>query len=93
MVWTALKPGGAAFFIDSLLEQSSTAGDHDVLDDSGVVRRKLNDGREFHIVKVFHEPAALERRLFESGWTGWVRSTGQFFLYGAMTHDHMNGRG
>jgi SAM-dependent methyltransferase len=84
-VRTALKPGGRAFFVDSLLEQSSTARDHGLLDQSGVVRRRLNDGREFDIVKVFYDPAALEHRLLQRGWNGSVRTTGTFFLYGLMT--------
>ena len=83
-VQAAVKPGGRAFFIDSLREQSSTAINHDALDDSGVVRRKLNDGREFSIVKVFHDPSTLERQLLDAGWEGWVRATGQFFLYGSV---------
>jgi SAM-dependent methyltransferase len=83
-VRTALKPQGRAFFIDSLLEQTSTARDHDPLDESGIARRRLNDGREFQIVKVFYEPLALERRLSERGWDGWVRSSGRFFLYGSV---------
>ena len=82
---TSLRPGGRAFFVDSLLEQSSTALDHGSLDESGVVRRRLNDGREFEIVKVFYEPAGLKRRLLERGWRGSVRSTGTFFLHGSMT--------
>jgi demethylmenaquinone methyltransferase/2-methoxy-6-polyprenyl-1,4-benzoquinol methylase len=73
------------FFVDSLLEQASTARDHDRLDKSGVVRRRLNDGREFSIVKVFYEPAQLQRRLSDRGWDGWVRPSGQFFLYGSVT--------
>ncbi len=73
------------FFVDSLLEQASTARDHDRLDESGVVRRRLNDGREFKIVKVFHHPAVLERRLLDRGWNGSVRASGRFFLYGSMT--------
>jgi ubiquinone/menaquinone biosynthesis C-methylase UbiE len=81
----SLKPNGRVFFVDSLLEQTSTARDHDRLDKSGVVRRRLNDGREFSIVKVFYEPAQLERRLSDRGWEGWVRSSGQFFLYGSVT--------
>ncbi len=85
MVRTALRPGGVAFFVDSLLEQESTALDHVAIDKSGVVRRRLNDGREFSVVKVFREPAVLERALIESGWRGWVRSTGRFFVYGSMT--------
>jgi SAM-dependent methyltransferase len=81
----ALKPKGRVFFVDSLLEQSSTALDHGPLDQSGVVRRRLNDGREFEIVKVFYDPAVLEQRLLERGWKGSVRSTGTFFLHGSMT--------
>ena len=84
-VRTALRPGGRAFFVDSLLEQSSTARDQSPLDTSGVVRRRLNDGREFEIVKVFYEPAGLKERLLERGWTGSVRSTGTFFLHGSLT--------
>jgi demethylmenaquinone methyltransferase/2-methoxy-6-polyprenyl-1,4-benzoquinol methylase len=83
-VRTALKPRGTVFFIDSLREQTSTARDHGPLDESGTSRRRLNDGREFQIVKVFHQPLALERRLSGHGWDGWVRSSGKFFLYGSM---------
>ena len=85
LVHAALRPGGHAFFIDSLFETTSVAHNHDIPDRSGVSRRKLNDGREFDIVKVFHEPAELERRLVERGWSGWVRPTETFFLYGSMT--------
>lgn len=81
----ALKPGGRAFWVDSLREPASTARDHDPLDTSGVVRRKLNDGREFRIVKVFYEPDELRRRVTDLGFTGWVRSSGRFFHYGCMT--------
>jgi demethylmenaquinone methyltransferase/2-methoxy-6-polyprenyl-1,4-benzoquinol methylase len=71
-VRAALRPGGLAFFVDSLFEQSSTARDHGQLDESGVVSRRLNDGREFEIVKVFYEPAELEQRLVQRGWRGSV---------------------
>ncbi|HKC66186.1 MAG TPA: class I SAM-dependent methyltransferase [Pyrinomonadaceae bacterium] len=85
MVRRALKPEGCAFFVDSLLEQSSTARDHAPVDRSGVVCRRLNDGREFRIVKMFYEPVVLEQRLLEIGWRGQVHRTGKFFVYGAMT--------
>jgi hypothetical protein len=84
-VRSAVKPDGQVFLVDSLLEPISTAKDHHPIDDSGVVRRKLNDGREFDIVKVFYEPAQLERQLAELGWSGWVRSSGKFFLYGCIS--------
>ncbi|MEO8051982.1 MAG: methyltransferase domain-containing protein [Acidobacteriota bacterium] len=85
LVKAALRPSGQAFFIDSLPEPTSTAKDHGPLDESGVSRRKLNDGREFNIVKIFYEPAALEHRIEGLGWRGSVRSTNKFFLYGSMT--------
>jgi demethylmenaquinone methyltransferase/2-methoxy-6-polyprenyl-1,4-benzoquinol methylase len=81
----ALKPSGSAFFIDSLPEGTSTAIDQAVPADSDLARRRLNDGREFDIVKVFHEPAELEGRLRERGWRGWVRSSGRFFIYGLLS--------
>ena len=81
----ALKPGGVAFFVDSLLEQTSTASDHDQLDQSGIVRRRLNDGRTFRIVKIFYAPEELERQLLEQGWRGRIRSSGRFFVYGSVT--------
>ena len=40
LVRAALKPGGQAFFIDSLPEPTSTAKDHGPIDESGVSRRK-----------------------------------------------------
>lgn len=81
----ALKPGGMAFFVDSLLEQTSTARDHDQLDQSGIVQRRLNDGRTFRVVKIFYDPAELERQLLAQGWRGRVRSSGRFFVYGSVT--------
>ena len=83
-VRSLLKPGGRAFFVDSLLEQTSTAKDHQGLDDSGVVHRKLNDGREFDIVKVFYQPEQLQTRLTAFGWSGKVHASGKFFYYGCM---------
>ena len=79
-----LRADGRVFFVDSLREPSSTAIDHQAPDDSGIGCRRLNDGREFQIVKICYEPEDLERRLSLVGWRGAVRSTGSFFLYGAM---------
>lgn len=82
MVRGALKPGGRVAFVDSLPTQESTARDHAPITDTGVVERKLNDGRTYHIVKMFYEPDWLRRRLEELGWIGRVQSTGEFFYYG-----------
>ncbi len=82
IVQASVKSGGKVFFVDSLLEQTSTAIDHAAIDDSGIVRRKLNDGREFDIVKVFYRPEQLEDSLSALGWHARVRSSGKFFLFG-----------
>lgn len=87
-----LKPAGSVFVVDSLLEPTSTARDDHSVDRSGVVRRKLNDGREFQIVKVFYEPSELESRLAALGWSGWLHSTGKFFLYGLVERTDGNER-
>ncbi len=85
LVRHALAPGGAAFFVDSQLDQTSTAINHAPLDDSGISLRHLNDGREFRIVKIFHRPSPLQERLEARGWRGWVKSSGRFFVYGHVT--------
>ncbi len=37
------------------------------------VLRRLDDGSDYRIVKVFHEPSALEDELTAYGWTAQVR--------------------
>ena len=44
--------------------------------------RRLNDGREFQIVKNFHEPAALAARFAAVGLDVDVRETATYFIYG-----------
>ena len=83
-VRSALRPDGRAFFVDNLFGQEQTATNHKDIGHDGVVERKLNDGRTFSIVKIFHEPAVLERKLGGMGWSGYVRSSGRFFLYGCV---------
>lgn len=85
MVHMALKQDGKVFFVDSLQIQDSTARDHIDIDDSGTVERKLNDGRSFTIVKVFHDPAQLKKQLETLGFRGWIQRTESFFYYGCMT--------
>ncbi|HEX6750946.1 MAG TPA: class I SAM-dependent methyltransferase [Longimicrobium sp.] len=83
MVRGALAPGGRVFFVDSLRTELSTATDHRLSDEGDVVlERKLNDGRRFHIYKVFYETGDLQRQLEALGWRADVRATESFFLYG-----------
>jgi len=82
-VASALAPGGAAYLIDSAFDPSSTAKDHAPPGrDAGVVTRKLNDGREFRIVKIFWEPRALASRLEALGWAAAIARSASYFVYG-----------
>lgn len=85
-VRAALAPGGKVFFVDNADNPAIAARDHR-LPAAGdhVMDRILNDGRRFRVVKVFHAPETLERRLSELGFDGSVRSTGEFFVYGCVT--------
>jgi demethylmenaquinone methyltransferase/2-methoxy-6-polyprenyl-1,4-benzoquinol methylase len=78
-----LKPGGRLAFIDSLPDPASGAADHPEPGDDIAVRR-LADGREFTIVKVFYEPATLTSALASAGFDdGTVTETGRFFILGS----------
>ncbi len=80
-----LKPGGKFFFIDSLRDTQSTAVDHVLPDeeDGETLVRKLNDGREFRIFKIFYEPEALQSQLEDLGFLAKVQRTEKCFLYGS----------
>lgn len=82
-VRAALADGGRVFFIDSLYTDVSTARDHQLAGpEAASLRRRLNDGREYSIVKVFYRPDELCERLSALGWRADVRATASFFLYG-----------
>jgi SAM-dependent methyltransferase len=83
LVSRCLAPGGRVFFVDSRYDRTSTALNHHLPEpEATVVRRRLNDGREFRIVKVFYEPAELTDRLDGLGWQFEIRQTEHYFLYG-----------
>jgi len=85
--WTAvaaaLDDGGVAYIIDSAHEPTSTARDHAVPSrESGVVQRRLDDGREFQVVKVFWEPDTLAAQLAPLGWQCTFARTPRYFVHG-----------
>jgi demethylmenaquinone methyltransferase/2-methoxy-6-polyprenyl-1,4-benzoquinol methylase len=83
LVASCLEPGGRVFFIDSRYDERSTALDHRLEGpDRATARRRLNDGREFEIVKVFYDPRELAARLARLGWAADVKTTATYFLYG-----------
>lgn len=77
-----LKPDGLFVFVDSLLDPQSSAADHPAPADD-VSLRRLDDGREFMIIKVYYDPAELEHALGVAGFRETaVTTTGRFFLTG-----------
>ena len=83
LVRSALKPGGRAFFVDSLRTEPWAEKRLLGRDPRGhTTVRRLNDGREFRIVKIFYDPVELEGRLADLGWRFCVRRTENHLLYG-----------
>jgi demethylmenaquinone methyltransferase/2-methoxy-6-polyprenyl-1,4-benzoquinol methylase len=84
-VRAALADGGTAYVIDSGWDMTSSAKNHERPDrEQGVAARKLNDGSEYRIVKIFHDPAALARRLARLGFDSHVTQTPRYFIHGAV---------
>ena len=82
----ALAPGGRVLFIDSARTDRSTAADHVLPEgEQTTMTRRLDDGREFRIVKRFYEPVALVAELAALGWDCDAGTTGEFFIYGVAT--------
>ncbi len=80
----AVGPEGRVFFIDSLRSQQASALDHKLPDQGDeMMLRRLADGREYHIIKHFHEPDPLQQRLARLGWNAQVQATSEFFIYGS----------
>lgn len=80
LVGDCLKPDGRVFFVD---DAHRTADELVYGASSPIVRRRLNDGRAYRVVKVPHEPRALQRRLEELGWTIKVHQASEPFFWGA----------
>ena len=76
-----LRPEGRLAFVDED-DRGAVNDECSLIGGIPAARRTLNDGRQFDIVKVFWEPAALEARLRCLGWDITVRPVGPTFLYG-----------
>jgi demethylmenaquinone methyltransferase/2-methoxy-6-polyprenyl-1,4-benzoquinol methylase len=75
-----LAPGGRLALIDSLPDPQSGAADHPAPAGDRALRR-LDDGREFSIVKVYRTPPELEAALHGAGFVDVrVTTTGRFFV-------------
>ncbi len=78
-----LKPGGTFAFIDSRPDPHSGAVGQAISSEAEVSQRRLADGREFRVVKVYWQPDELEVALRRAGFaTAEVTTTSRFFLLG-----------
>jgi SAM-dependent methyltransferase len=78
-----LAPGGLFAFIDSRPDADSSALDHRPPEDDVQVRR-LNDGSEFNVRKIFREPTELAAALARAGFAEIeVVGTDRFFVLGS----------
>ena len=78
-----LRPRGTLAFIDSRLDPESSARNHAAPSDDTSVR-KLNDGREFTITKIYWQPDELETALRRAGFAHpKLVVTPRFFLLGS----------
>ena len=86
----ALVPGGRVFFVDSRNHPAGREAGHSdwaPASPPSRSRRRLQDGREFEIVKIFYPPDDLQAQLRALGWRAVVRGTATFFLHGLATPD------
>ncbi len=80
-----LAPGGRVFFCDDVAGAETRASNPGEAVEDGpdfAHRRRLLDGREYTIVKVFHRPEGLTAALASLGWNADIRTTGPEFYYG-----------
>ncbi len=87
MVRKATKVGGRVFMVDSLRDQTrtSTAANHADYDPESIYHtRKLNDGQEFTIVKMFYDES-LVAKLAEHGFTATYHISGDYFWWASGT--------
>ena len=81
-VYQSVRVGGQVFIIDSSFELTSTANNHILEDDGNIYKtRKLNNGQEFQIFKIFYQPNELKDKLKKAGFQAEVKVTDNYFIY------------
>ncbi len=81
-VYNSVLPGRKVLIIDSCFEITSSAKDHPFQDKNEIYQqRKLNDGREFQIFKIYYQPDVLLNKLTQAGFQAEAGLTNTYFIY------------
>jgi demethylmenaquinone methyltransferase/2-methoxy-6-polyprenyl-1,4-benzoquinol methylase len=80
LVADCLTPSGRVFFTDDAYRTPDELIEGET---SSTIRRRLEDGSDFRLVKVPHTASGLERRLSELGWWIQVHQTSGPFYWGS----------
>jgi demethylmenaquinone methyltransferase/2-methoxy-6-polyprenyl-1,4-benzoquinol methylase len=87
LVGSCIRPGGRVFLIDNRRDATPNTVDPYVFAEANdVQRRRLNDGSEHRVVKIFYEPDELARRLKAEGWEADIAGT-PWFIFGSARRD------
>jgi ubiquinone/menaquinone biosynthesis C-methylase UbiE len=83
----SVRPGGRMFMVDSRRDPTSTASDQVLPENSQSpqMTRRLNDGREFTIIKIYYDPADLQGYLERAGFQAEVDVTPRYCIYAVGT--------
>lgn len=84
LIADCLEPEGRVLFVDDAYRTPEELIEGE---SSSTIRRRLNDGTAFRIVKVPHSPKVLEGLLSRLGWTIKVTPTSGPFYWGEGTAD------
>ena len=78
---TVLEPGGRVIFVD---DGPPGAAAEEILRDqpTPAAVRRVDDGRRYRIVKVFHDAAQLADDLAGLGWSAQIHAAAENYLVG-----------
>jgi 2-polyprenyl-3-methyl-5-hydroxy-6-metoxy-1,4-benzoquinol methylase len=75
-VYLSVRLRGRVFIVDSLFEETSSAKNHLLKEETSICQnRKLNDGREFQVFKVYYQPNLLSEKLAKVGFKSNIKVT------------------
>jgi len=83
LVADCLEPDGRVFFVDDAYRTPDELVDGAL---SSTIRRRLDEGTTYRLVKVPHKPRDLEERLGRLGWRVTVAPTSGPLFWGAGAH-------